>query len=252
VTKSKPIRDLAIMVSVAALVVAAGAIVMAKADTITVTVTGHVGANARDQYNLFGGSIASGAAFTGTFVFDTSLAPIGSISPAGQYIYGGLIAPPSAPVSPALSVDLIINGHDYAWETGVFSELYTSGNQLYIDDRQTASSDQFMISLFNSDGHFPTAFAPFGFDTTASDNQGSHFQVVGNGPGGTIVSDGALFVDHVTSSSNVSGVPGPIVGAGLPGLLGAWLVGFTYFRRRRMIANAARSHVALPVAFRVV
>jgi hypothetical protein len=59
---------------------------------------------------------------------------------------------------------------------------------------------------------------------------------------------GTVSMDNVRINEAVSPVPGPIVGAGLPGLLGC-LFGWNYFRnffrRRRFIANAQRSLVAL-------
>jgi hypothetical protein len=206
--------------SVAALVTAAS---FASADTITVTVTGTV----NEDYNaggFFGSSGSlSGMALTGVYVFDTGIPGIGHYDDAATHqIYGspnfGGVA------SPLVSSSLKINNHSVTFSgnsASIVSGFNDGANSQLIyevDDLFDAGIAYFGTSVANSVNTIPSSITTsFTYIPTQQDDQFSSFKLVDANSGA--IGNGTFTVLRIDFAVNdTAPVPGPIAGAGLPGL----------------------------------
>jgi hypothetical protein len=223
--------------AIAALAATLSMCLPAQADLVTITATGTVADSiigAFDGIGLFGptGGSLTGAAWTSTVVFDTSLAPV-ITGVDSQYTSGGQENPLRSPLgdtSPAVSANLTINGHTYNFPTAYYSDLGISNNSFGLFVMMGANGGGLLISVSTVNWHLPSTFVePMGpFPLLAGDSSdGSQFAIVQDGVTPDLfgeirdgLSIGHLRVNTLASTSVPSvSVPGPIAGAGLPGLI---------------------------------
>jgi hypothetical protein len=220
---------------VAAAFVLSLACLPAKADIINVTVTGAV-RDGFDYTGMFGSSNTDLAnlAFRYSYGYDSSLGFYNS-SPNGTVLYGGSAwSDPPTNTPPGLFAELYINNVGTALSTSFATNLET----VYYYFFAQAMDDQgsvFRTFVENpGDPHFPTSFEPFVYNPVAEDSQGSYFEFRHNG---IIDAQGYLNVKQITLTNEYVGpvaVPGPMVGAGIPGLLALFGMGGLYWRRKQL------------------
>jgi hypothetical protein len=218
-------------------VIIVGCIASAKAATYEVTYTGSTyspqGLNASfDNQNLFGGGNLANKAITVTFTYDTSLAAIQNNAVQGNNAIAGATT----------EVEINIGGITQTVSVPFLSSLVLNYNDNLDSSRAQAEAltSAFNISTQlaeNISGSAAGAFIPRSLTSPFSFTGG-----VGTGffrftdAAGVVTQ--ALFTPTQVSMSEVAAVPGPIVGAGLPGLVMA-LGGLIAWRRRRNQAAMA-------------
>ena len=219
----------------------------AHADVIDITATGTIGSG-WDYVGLYGspGDLA-GKSFTASFVFDTGIPNVFgvTITPTSIDYSGGTglkIASKDPnfvqPVSPVLSSSLIIDGSKASIFPGVWNgELYVDGNEFYnfSGDFNNAGSlvNYLQIDVLNTG--IPHSLALLNGTWSPQGTNFSEFQNTSS-DGLNVNARGFLSVNSITIVNESVAVPGPIVGAGLPGLIlaGTGLLG--WWRRRQRTA----------------
>jgi hypothetical protein len=212
-----------------AIVAALAITTSANADTFTVTGTGSV--SLYDPTGIFGfGTQCSSScitAFTTTYELDTSLGSFNDLGAQGQYVEG--TTPQTIPVSPAT---LTINGIDHLFSNSRFGQeiLFNTETSIHVDDGVS-----YVSNIINGSGFppLPITFSPFSItaDTVVWHDQGS-FGITQNG---VTLASGNFLGETITMTPTAS-VPGPIAGAGLPGLILASGGLLAWWRRRKKIA----------------
>ena len=221
-----------------AAVIAVGFITSANAAIYEVTYTGATyspqGSNASfDNQNLFGGGNLANKTITVSFTYDTSLAPIQNNVLQGNNAIAGAVTEVeiniggiAQTVSVPFVSSLILNYNDNQNSSRAQAEALTSSFSI---------NTQLAENILGSAGG---AFIPRSLTTPYSFTGAGG---VGTGFFRFTDTDGditqALFTPTQVSMSQVAvaPVPGPMVGAGLPGLVMA-LGGLIAWRRRRMAA----------------
>ena len=219
-----------------AAVIAVGFITSANAAIYEVTYTGAIyspqGSNASfDNQNLFGGGNLANKTITVSFTYDTSLAPIQNNVVQGNNAIAGAVTEVeiniggiAQTVSVPFISSLILNYNDNIDSSRAQAEALTSSFSI---------NTQLAENILGSAGG---AFIPRSLTTPYSFTGAGG---VGTGFFRFTDTDGditqALFTPTQVSMSQVAvaPVPGPMVGAGLPGLVMA-LGGLIAWRRRRM------------------
>jgi hypothetical protein len=215
--------------------------IQASADTITVTATGYL-ADGWDWGNVFGlyqaqvGSLGSmvGQNFTATYVFDTSLGTTETWA-SGEEVSG------SGANSPATSATLTIGGITVAFSTA-WSFLDTDTKSFSVRAEGVPTDGQggiLNIDRWNN----ATPYFHSSWDSDFSFTVGPYID--GDGGRATFrlgdisqpITYGDLVLETVTLTNNTSSVPGPVVGAGLPGLGAAALLWLARRRRKRNPQN---------------
>jgi hypothetical protein len=198
------------LIATAAAVLAFG-IGTAAATSITVTLTGFVMTNSYDYTgNVFGITHLTWLPFSATYVFDPTLATTQLYASDSSNVYGL----PGG--SPMLSASLTINGHTAIMGSNYYDmagEIYQSQRRLYLYAGEIPGGNYQAYMMFNLEsGSFPTTFEPFNFHVPDNTHWGDSYYGYFYFDRGNVA--GGLLVNDITAA-----VPGPIAGAGLPGLL---------------------------------
>jgi hypothetical protein len=197
-----------------AFVVVLGASSKAAADIFQVVFTGTVTAGAVLDNT---GHLVSltGDSFTATFIFDSSLGTLQTVNGVHELFGGGDFSNTQTPVVSA-SIGFSIPG----FVEGVLD--WEDGPNGLIVDRATAIGGSHCSGCNISMGLANGTLGPFGtFGTFQANDQCPSI----NGPCGNVTIESAVMTD-------VS-VPGPTVGAGLPGLIVGGVCLFGWWRRKR-------------------
>jgi hypothetical protein len=217
-------------------VIAVSCITATKAAIYEVTYTGATyspqGFDASfDNQNLFGGSNLANKAITVTFTYDTSLAPIQNNAPQGNNAIAGAVT----------EIEINIGGVAQIVSVPIISSLILNYNDNIGSSRSQAeaSTTSFVITTQLAENvpgsaagtYIPRSLTdPYSFTGPGGVGTGFFRFTDSNG-----VITQALFTPTQASMSEVAAVPGPMVGAGIPGFVMA-LGGLIAWRRRRMQA----------------
>ena len=198
----------------------------ARANIITVTDTGTI-SNGIDVVGVFGPSNTSltGDAYTATYVFNTSVGRLIQNPASGEIILGGTAF---SALSPIVSAVLNINGLSVSF-SGDYEGVLQAFNNNFVAGVQELSGNDVSTNVQTSLSSLPMTFDPFSYDVINGETQNGQFYYNG--------SRGSFITENITLTNGApAAVPGPIVGAGLPGLIlaGGGLLG--WWRRRKKIA----------------
>jgi hypothetical protein len=198
----------------------------AEATVVYVTYTGTISSGS-DSGGVFGqaGSL-SGESFTASYVFDTGIGNTAT-SPTENFVFGGTsFSVPSPLIDPAVltigGVSINISGNKVGEIQGINQGAGAFSEQLH--SAWDTNGSVVENSIVNFSGGLPASITtPFIYHVTSNDGGSSDFSAFG--------ASGNMSVDTLTVS--LSAVPGPVVGAGLPGLMlfaGGGLLG--WWRRK--------------------
>jgi hypothetical protein len=185
----------------------------ANADTIQLTMTGVVQLYQNDTGpGLFGPAWAniSGLPFTAVFSFDTNLGQTES-SPYYTMLYGGTYY--GIP-TPSLGTTITINGASQQIAGSYIAYLHSNQGGYTLEGQVADPNLSLSFSLGNY--FFPVVLSPSPLPFTYAYEGGNDFRAWIDSQGGP-----RIYLRPTGLDLAPSPVPGPIVGAGLPGLLAA-------------------------------
>jgi len=197
----------------------------ASAAIVTETFTGT--ATGSDTYGLFGAANTAlrNAAFTATYVFDTSNVGAG-FGPGSQVIYGGTAYPLPDPL---ISAALVINGHTFSSSGSWSSELMVRNFAAFdaytsVGDASNRFFNTFILST-NANAPSPSSVnSPFSYSFQSGDFND-----------GTFVFDGELLNLSSTTVTLAAAAPEPSTWAMM--ILGFMGIGFMAYRRKNAMAQ---------------
>ena len=200
----------------------ASSIGAAHADSYTLTVTGTM-YDGGDNAGIFG---APGTPFSGLY---------GGSYPAYTANY-------AIDNGSVIGATLTITGQTYNFQPSYYSELKLSSKQLYVDidsaycDQYTCG-DHMSFNIYNDVANiyvapmFPVTLTPFSYTygSRLGDEAQGYFRI--DGCAGAC---GDFTINTITlADAPVASVPGPVVGAGLPGLMTFAMLLLARYRKRR-------------------
>ena len=205
----------------------------AKADPLSVQVTGVVTIGSDDGVFLPTFGTFNNTPFTAAFTIDPSLASFTQSGPTFQQAFGGTFFGPGF-VSPVLSATLTINNITFDFATPVEGSIKNENTEVAIESNNKAGTSLFIDWLNFSNPHFPTTFSPYAltFDAAAGDTDNFSSFSIANAAGFE-EAHGNL---HATSITLTTPLPAALplfaTGLGALGLLG-------WRRKGRVIALSA-------------
>jgi len=205
----------------------------ASADTYTFTVTGTVSLSggAFDTAGIFGTpqTTLGGDSYVATYTLDTSTpGALHYVNPGVAELFEGGTYYGSSIGSP-VTASITINGYTYNYDTSFASRTFVESTEAYA----SVNTDLYFTYMYfdvYSISDVPVSFAPFTYTFGLGAQENSRFQV--NGANGAF---GDLVIDTVTLTGDPQPVPGPIVGAGLPGLFTAAMLWLARRRKQKAV-----------------
>ena len=199
----------------------------ASAAIVTETFTGK--ATGFDTYGFFGAAnnTLSNAAFTATYVFDTSNVGAG-FGPGSPNIYGGSVYPLPDPL---ISAALVINGHTFSssgsWSSQLMVRNFAAFDAYtFVGDASNRFFNTFILST-NANAPSPSSVnSPFSYSFQSGDFNN-----------GIFVFDGEQLNLSSTTVTLAAAAPEPSTWAMM--ILGFASIGFMAYRRKSAALNAA-------------
>jgi hypothetical protein len=203
----------------------------ANADTYTFTVTGILA----DASNTLGFGATKGSDFSAVFSIDTSLAMFDIKQPGlSEEILGGANVGSGGP-SPITNASFTFLNQTYSLNPDYLSDFYVrnDGSHPMVSVRVLDSVGDDLYFEFNNNVGAPTPsyITPFSYMLSGT-NPDVSFSSLKIHNSDFLVN--TAMIGTITLDSNTLAVPGPIVGAGLPGLLGMLGLGGWKWRRRKV------------------
>lgn len=223
------------------------------AATMQVTYTGTVLVG-MDQVGMFGtaGANLAGVGYTAVYIFDTTKGFTASSS-GSSFAFGGSVYPID---SPALSAMLTINGQSVDFVGDYYGEIQgnnggTSSTSRQHHDAVTNSNNNFLRNeIFSPTPALPASITTsFSYTVLSGDSPSGFFTIIDFNHAWGNLRPEALTVLEVSATT----VPGPIVGAGLPGLalaLGGSLL-WCRQKKRRSSRKPYEAHSDAHVGIRI-